>query len=262
MLYGIRRLLLGVWRGWFYLLAALPVLYLFPFLVVALLLPNGYRAVFWMARNIWAPWVLLGMGFWPVVKHHPLADTRQAYLLIANHASYIDPFLMLRAWKKPFVFVGKKELVAIPLFGYLYKRAAIMVDRSSSKSRFGVYGRASQQLNQGYSVCIFPERNYLDESILLNPFKRGAFKLAIEHQLPVLPMAFYDCKRKMPWYTYYGHPGTLRVQSFAPISTQGLNEDDLPQLQEQAYQTLYHALTQDPNKAIQQALDLWERHGT
>jgi 1-acyl-sn-glycerol-3-phosphate acyltransferase len=137
-----------------------------------------------------------------------------------------------------------------------------MVDRSSSKSRFGVYGRASQQLNQGYSVCIFPERDYLDESVLLNPFKRGAFKLAIEHQLPVLPMAFYDCKRKMPWYTYYGRPGTLRVQSFAPISTQGLNEDDLPQLQEQAYQTLYHALTQDPKKAIQQALDLWERYGT
>ncbi len=109
MLYGIRRLLLLVWRGWFYLLAALPVLYLFPFLVVALLLPNGYRAVFWMARNIWAPWVLLGMGFWPVVKQHPLADTRQAYLLIAKPRQLYRPVFDAPCVEKTLRFCRKKR---------------------------------------------------------------------------------------------------------------------------------------------------------
>ncbi len=108
---------------------------------------------------------------------------------------------MLRMRKTPFVFVGKKEIVKIPVFGYLYKRAAIMVDRSSAKSRFEVYERARK------GICIFPEKEYTDETVLLNPFKKGAFKLAIEHQLPLFPMVFYDCKRKFPWYTTYGYGG-------------------------------------------------------
>ena len=53
-----------------------------------------------------------------------------------------------------------------------------MVDRSSSKSRYGVYDRARKVLDMGYSVCIFPEKEYLDETVLLNPFKPGAFKIA------------------------------------------------------------------------------------
>ena len=128
-------------------------------------------------------------------------NKKQSYLFVANHSSYIDVMLMFRVVNKPFVFVGKKELVKIPFFGYLYKRAAIMVDRSSSKSRFGVYGRARKVLEKGYSVCIFPEREYSDETVFLNTFKQGAFKLSIEHQLEICPMVFLDCKRKHPWST-------------------------------------------------------------
>ena len=77
---------------------------------------------------------------------------------------------------KKIIFVGKKEFVKVPLFGSIYKRAAILVDRSSSKSRWEVYGRANKILEQGRSVCIFPEVSYVDDTILLNPFKKGAFK--------------------------------------------------------------------------------------
>ena len=99
------------------------------------------------------------MGFWLEIKYKEGINKNQQYMFVANHTSYIDPFVMLRVFKKPFVFVGKKELVKIPLFGYIYKRAAIMVDRSSSKSRYGVYGRAESILDKGYSVCIFLWKN-------------------------------------------------------------------------------------------------------
>ena len=131
------------------------------------------------------------MGFWLEIKYKEGINKNQQYMFVANHTSYIDPFVMLRVFKKPFVFVGKKELVKIPLFGYIYKRAAIMVDRSSSKSRYGVYGRADSVLDKGYSVCIFPEKNYFDETILLNPFKHGAFKIAVFHQFPIVPTVFF-----------------------------------------------------------------------
>jgi 1-acyl-sn-glycerol-3-phosphate acyltransferase len=254
-----QKALLKLWRVWFYTLAAIPVLVLFPFLALLLLLPNTYGILFWIARNIWAPFVLFGMGFFPKIDNRSSANHRQSHVLIANHSSYIDIFLILRAWKTPFVFVGKKELALIPVFGYIYKRAAIMVDRGSSKSRYAVYGRANTILKKGYSICIFPEQDYLDETILLNPFKKGAFKLAVEHQLPILPMVFYDCKRKQPWYTTYGYPGQLRVNIFDPIPTAGMPKDAIPKLQEQAHAFIAKALQDDPEEKAKEAISLWKQ---
>lgn len=257
----MRRGLLVLWRIWFYILATTPVLVLFIPLAILLILPNGYRYVFWLARNLWAPFVLLGMGFW-VKKMNVFPEEGKSFILIANHTSYMDVMVILRMRKAPFVFVGKKELVKIPFFGYLYKRAAIMVDRSSAKSRFEVYERAQKVIHKGYSICIFPETEYEDETILLNPFKKGAFKLAIEHQLPILPLAFLDCKRMFPWYTTHGYPGRLRVKALEIITTQGMNSKDIPILQKKAHQVIEKELMSDPKKQSLQAIAIWKKHST
>ena len=257
-LWLVKKVLLVLWRGWFYFLAAIPVIVLFIPLAFFVLLPNGYRYVFWIARNVWAPFVLLGMGFW-VKKANAFPEEGKSFMLIANHTSYIDVMVILRLRKTPFVFVGKKELVNIPIFGFLYKRAAIMVDRSSSKSRFGVYGRAQKVIAKGYSVCIFPETDYIDESIVLNPFKQGAFKLAIEHKLPILPMAFLDCKRKFPWHTSHGFPGDLRAKALEIIPTSNLKETDIPNLQEKAYQIIKISLLNDPKGHTKKAILKWKK---
>ena len=257
-LWLVKKVLLVLWRGWFYFLAAIPVIVLFIPLAFFVLLPNGYRYVFWIARNVWAPFVLLGMGFW-VKKANAFPEEGKSFMLIANHTSYIDVMVILRLRKTPFVFVGKKELVNIPIFGFLYKRAAIMVDRSSSKSRFGVYGRAQKVIAKGYSVCIFPETDYIDESIVLNPFKQGAFKLAIEHELPILPMAFLDCKRKFPWHTSHGFPGDLRAKALEIIPTSNLKETDIPNLQEKAYQIIKISVLNDLKGHTEKAIVKWKK---
>ena len=257
--YRVIRFLIVLWRVWFFILSAVPVVLLFPILAMLLVLPNGYRPFFWIARNIWSRIVLFGTGFWMTTKHNTTLDTKMSYLLVANHSSYIDIMLMFAAAPNPFVFVGKKELVKIPFFGYLFKRAAIMVDRSSSKSRFGVYSRARKVLDKGYSVCIFPEKEYLDESILLNPFKPGAFRIAIEHQLPICPMIFLDCKRKFPWYTTHGYPGELRVGIHSPLSTAGLTENDIPELQQKTYDLIHSELQNDPRQMAVDAIEVWKK---
>ena len=137
-----KKILLLIWRTWFYLLAAIPIIFLFPILGFLAILKNGYPLIFWIARNIWAPFILFGSGFYVRTKHYKRLPIGTSFLLVANHTSYLDPFVMLRVSKNPFVFVGKKELVKIPIFGFIYKRAAIMVDRSNPKSRWGVYTRA------------------------------------------------------------------------------------------------------------------------
>jgi 1-acyl-sn-glycerol-3-phosphate acyltransferase len=199
------------------------------------------------------------MGFRLEITYNGKIDKKKRYMFVANHTSYIDPMIMLRVVKQPCVFVGKKELVKIPLFGYLYKRAAIMVDRSSSKSRFGVYGRAEKVLEKGYSVCIFPEKNYLDETILLNPFKQGAFKIAVAHKFPIVPMVFFDCKRKSPWYTTHGFPGKLRIGVYSSISTDGMKEHDIPYLQTKIYDLIDSQLRQDPEQSALNAITVWKR---
>ena len=183
----------------------------------------------------------------------------KTHILVANHTSYMDIFIMFRMSKKPFVFVGKKELGAIPIFGAIYKRCAILVDRSDPNSRFAVYSKVEEVIKKGYSVCIFPEKEYVDETILLNPFKQGAFKMAINHHLPILPMVFLDCKRKYPWYTTYGYPGTLRIEVHDPIATEGYEMEDIQSLSDKVYDKMIDRLKKDPKQAAIKAIEVWKK---
>ena len=135
-----------------------------------------------------------------------------------------------------------------------------MVNRSDKKSRWEVYGRVQKKLDLGYSVCIFPEVSYEDDTIFLNPFKRGAFKISIDHQLPVVPMVFYDCKRKHPWYPRFGYPGELRVQTYPELYPPKTMEE-LPLFQEAIRDVIEKGLRDDPKGRQQQAVEIEERLG-
>ena len=253
----MRKVILVLWRIWFYILCTVPVLILFVPLALFVTIPNGFKYLYWIARNIWAPFVLFGMGF-RIKRLNYFPPEEESVIIVANHTSFIDIMLMFRMRKTPFVFVGKKELVKIPFFGYLYKRAAITVDRSSIESRQQVYESAQKVIEKGYSICIFPEKDYLDEKILLNPFKKGAFKLAIEHQLPILPIIFYDCKRKFPWHTNYGYLGSLRVKALNLVETNGMNEKNINTLTFDTFKKIENHLLADPKKSSIDAIELWK----
>ncbi len=256
----IKRFFLKIWlQIWFYFLAGIQVVIYFPFLVLIMLFKNGYSTLFWIARNIWARIILHGSGYYVRIENKEKLKTDTNCLIIANHSSHMDVFLMLIAFKKPFVFVGKKELYSIPLFGYIYKKAAIMVDRSDSKSRFEVYGQANEMLSRGYNVCVFPETHYMDDTVLLQEFKKGAFKIAIENQLPIIPLIFYDLKLKHPWYPKFGSIGKLRVKVLDKISVQGLTEKDIPMLTKSAYNKIKHELENDPKESALKAVNKWKK---
>ena len=146
-------------------------------------------------------------------------------------------------------------MVKIPIFGYLYKRAAIMVNRSDKKSRWEVYGRVEKKLALGYSICIFPEVSYENDTVFLNPFKRGAFKIAIDHQLPVVPMVFYDCKRKHPWYPNFGYPGELRVQT-SPEIYPPQSKEEIEVFQEEVREVVEKGLKEDPKRRQYAAVEI------
>ncbi len=223
-----------LYRIWFYILVTLPIIVFFPFLLLATLSEKGYPQFFWMARNLWATPILYGMGCPPKVEWEQRMQRQKSYMLVANHTSMLDIMLMLYISKNPFVFVGKKELVKIPLFGFFYKRVCILVDREDTKSRTGVYRRAQKRLNQGLSICIFPEGGVPDdETVVLDTFKDGAFKMAVAHTIPVVPMTFFDNKRRFSFSFYSGGPGIIRAKVHRFFETGLLGEEDKGRLREE-----------------------------
>jgi 1-acyl-sn-glycerol-3-phosphate acyltransferase len=214
-----------LYRIWFYILVALPILVLFPILVISILRESWYSFFFKLAR-IWAKFILIGMGFNYKIESEQIPEKSKSYMFIANHTSMVDIMLTLVSVKNPFVFVGKKELAKIPLFGFFYKRTCILVDRSSERSRKGVFLRAQRRLQSGLSICIFPEGGVPDHQIVLDEFKDGAFRLAINHQIPIVPITFADNKKRFSYLFFSGGPGEMRVKIHRFLSTEGLTTED------------------------------------
>ena len=233
------------YRIWFYVLVAGIIILMFPFLFISVLKPKWYPYFFKLAR-IWAKCILIGMGcYWRVERSENLVKG-QSYVFVANHTSMTDIMLMLVAVKDhPFVFIGKKELVKIPLFGFFYKRTSILVDRSSAQSRKEVFIRAQKRIKEGASICIFPEGGVPDESVILDRFKAGAFRLAINHQIPLVPITFYDNKERLSYSFFSGSPGKMRVEVFPAITTEHLAIEDTSTLSAQVYDLISNALITD-----------------
>lgn len=200
-----------------------------------------------MLARWWAFFILYGMGFFPKIKREQRLEKGKSYMLVANHTSMTDIMLMLASVRNPFVFVGKKELVKIPLFGYFYKRTCILVDRGNPKSRKEVFDRAQKRLNEGTSICIFPEGGVPDNlDMILDSFKDGAFRLAIDHQIPIVPMVFYDNRKRFPYILFEGSPGKMRVKIKHFIETKGKTQNDKKELREKTRSLILEEL-RDPD---------------
>ena len=230
-----------LYRIWFYILMGVFIIIMLPFLVISILKEEWYPYFFVMAR-IWARGILLGMGFNYKVEREQEIEKHKSYMLVANHTSMIDIMLMLAIARNPFVFVGKKELSKIPLFGFFYKRTCILVDRNSPKSRMEVYDRAQKRLSQGLSICIFPEGGVPDESVVLDEFKDGAFRLAIEHKIPIVPMTFADNKKRFSYTFFSGSPGLLRAKVHFFIETKDKILNDKKEVKDQARMLILNQL--------------------
>ena len=215
---------------------------MFPFLFISILKEKWYPYFFIMAR-IWAKVILFGMGLCPKVETEEEIIEGKSYMFVSNHTSMTDIMLMLSVVKNPFVFVGKKELTKIPLFGFFYKRTCILVDRKSSKSRMEVFERAQKKINQGFSICIFPEGGVpSDESVILDEFKDGAFRLAIDHQLPIVPITFGDNKKRFSYTFFSGSPGEMRVKVHRFFETKDHKSDYKKTVKEEVRQVILKQL--------------------
>jgi 1-acyl-sn-glycerol-3-phosphate acyltransferase len=215
-----------------------------PFLLI-LTSKDSYYPTFWKMIRVWAKMLVYGMGFRLQVTVDEVLERNKSYMFCPNHTSMMDPFVLISLSKNPIVFVGKMEFVKIPIFGFFYKRVVIMVDRSNPESRKKVYEMAKKKLKNGTSMAIFPEGLVPTENVVLAPFKNGAFSLAIEFDIPIVPQIYYDCKRLFSWDFFKGSPGVFRIHQHKFIETTGVTKDDVFALRQQTFQLIEADLLSD-----------------
>lgn len=208
------RVLNYIWRFWFLLLAfVLLIICIVPVYILSYR-KKDYPIAYWWIR-FFCVTLFYGMGF--RYSFHSLTSKNinpgAQYVIIANHTSIMDIMLMVVLFPKHSIcFVGKKELEKIPLFGTVYKRICVMVDRSSPRSRARVYQLCSERIKEGQSIVIFPEGGVPDDpKIILDDFKDGPFILANKHHHPLLVLTFIGLKEMFPFDNSKGHPGKVKV---------------------------------------------------
>ena len=210
----MKAILNYIWRGWMILLGiVLTVLFFVPVYLLSFR-KEDYKYAYKFVR-LWCFGMFYGMGFrYDFIRQtEKKFDKNLQYVIIANHTSIIDIFLPVLLFPNhPICFVGKKELVKIPIFGTIYKRICVMVDRSSMRSRADVYRRCAERMEEGDSIVIFPEGGVPDDTnVVLDHFKDGAFILSNEHQSPIAVFTFVGLKEMFPFDNGKGHPGKIKI---------------------------------------------------
>jgi 1-acyl-sn-glycerol-3-phosphate acyltransferase len=164
-------------------------------------------------------------------------DKNKQYVFIFNHISYMDiPIIMKAIRKQPFRILGKSEMAKIPVFGFLYQHAVVMVDRSNAVKRAESVAKLKAFIRKGISVVIAPEGTFNMTANPLKEFYDGAFKIAIETQTPIKPILFLDTFHRMHYKSIFTlSPGRSRAIYLEEISVEGLTLDDLPFLKKKVY---------------------------
>jgi 1-acyl-sn-glycerol-3-phosphate acyltransferase len=158
-------------------------------------------------------------------------DPRRPYVVVSNHESFVDILLISQLpWEMK--WLSKRELFAIPVLGWLMRLAKdIPLERGDSRSATTAMQQAANRLRQHVSVMIFPEGTRSTTGGLL-PFKDGAFRLAIEAQVPVLPLAVHGAATALRAHDWRLGRSTAQVRVLEPISTEGLTLRDVAELRE------------------------------
>jgi 1-acyl-sn-glycerol-3-phosphate acyltransferase len=173
---------------------------------------------------------------------HP-HDKNKQYIFVANHISYLDAPVIVRALHQKVRVLGKVEVSKVPVFGFIYRNAVVTVDRSSASHRANSVRILKSVIKKGISIFIFPEGTFNETDQPLKDLYDGAFRIAIETQTPIKPLLFLDTWRRMHYTTAFSlTPGRSRTVFLEEIPVAGLTNKDVGLLKQQVAQVMEQKL--------------------
>ena len=215
-----------------------------PFVMFSLLFGKvtGGNLIYQLCR-FWATvwYVLIGIRHKEIYeKAH---DKSRQYIFVANHISYMDiPPIVLIA-HQPVRILGKYEMVKVPVFGWIYRAAVILVDRRNSDTRSRSVRALKSALKHHISIFIFPEGTFNETKKPLKDFFDGAFRIAIETQTPIKPVLLVDTLDRLHYRGIFElTPGINRVVYLEEVPVTGLNMNDIHNLKNRVYNLMEEGL--------------------
>lgn len=144
------------------------------------------------------------------------------FIIACNHNSLVDILLSSPGIPGANKTIAKIELSRIPLFGLIYKRGSILIDRKSDASKKESYVKMKEVLAAGMHMCIYPEGTRNNTNKPLKPFHDGAFRLAFDTGKSIIPAIIKGSKEILPHNkTFYFWPGKMELKFLAPVSPSG-----------------------------------------
>ena len=188
---------------------------------------------------LWADiWFLLLFIFHKKIVEAPHDKTKQ-YIFVSNHISFLDSAVLVKAYRQPVRPLGKVEMTKVPVFGFIYKKAIVTVDRSSAGNRAESIRILKSIISKGISVMVFPEGTFNMTNQPLKDFFDGAFRLAIETQTPVKPVLFLDTYSRMNYKSIFAMtPGICRIVYLKEVPVVGLAIEDVHLLKQKVYEVM------------------------
>jgi 1-acyl-sn-glycerol-3-phosphate acyltransferase len=195
-------------------------------------------------NRVWGIVIMYPTGLWLQPEGRKQLKRKGVYLFTPNHTSYLDIPICNVSILHSFRFIGKAELNNMPLFGYMFRRLHISVNRGSVTDSYKSFKEARRKLEDGRSILLFPEATIPNKkTVTLKKFKDGAFRMAIETGTPVVPVTILRADKALPDDgRYLIYPQRIRVLFHAPIPTTDLAVADAPALRDQVYQIIFDTL--------------------
>lgn len=163
-------------------------------------------------------------------------DKNKQYIFVGNHISFLDAPLIVKTIRRPIRALGKTEMGKVPVFGFIYKYAVVRVDRSNAENRAKSVRNMKSILKKGISIVVFPEGTFNMTPNPLKAFYDGAFRVAIEAQMPIKPFLFLDSYDRIHYRSIFSlTPGKNRAVFLEEVSVTGLTQQDLPALKQKVY---------------------------
>lgn len=211
-----------------------------PFVIVALFLGKvrGGNLIY-KACKIWGFIWYFFVGMRHKNIYESPHDASEQYIFVANHISYLDIPPVFMSFRQPLRVLGKYEMSKVPVFGFIYKNTAVLVNRSNAAERSKSVSILKSYLRRHISIFIFPEGTFNETGNPLKAFYDGAFRIAIETQTAIKPVLLIDTEDRLHYRSLFSlTPGVCRSVFLQEVHVAGLTISQLPQLKQQVYEIM------------------------
>jgi 1-acyl-sn-glycerol-3-phosphate acyltransferase len=228
----MKKILLKLYLIWVFLVFTVFMLLFLPGILIPGLFGPRAVAVTYFFMKAWS-WVFSKLTF---IRYQTFGREKiqsgASYIYASNHTSFLDLPGIAMTIRGQFRPLAKKELLKLPVFGWITQVTCVVVDRSSPQSRKRSIDQLIKILKLGISILIFPEGTQNKSGEPLQPFHDGAFRIAIETQQPILPLVVLNAGKLMPPKRLFLQPGLIRIYVGEPIPTAGMTVNEVPELKE------------------------------